>query len=83
VNEKKHNAMQFSLFPLPAVDSPRLKWIKRYAVEIQFCPYCEPGDLFPWIVTSVLHTYPGEGNTEQEALRDFALNNGLKLWNEL
>jgi hypothetical protein len=81
-----------------SMDSPRLAWMKRHGLETEFYPEAvgmtedEFGnDVFPWVcrlakprLTSGTYCPKeiGGGETEHDAIADFAKNAGLKLWNE-
>ena len=78
------------LFDIPVSESPRLKWLKKHGVKFHYST-AEVGDedefgneLWPvYAYTEPLckETSFGAG-TEDEALAKFAINRGLKLWNE-
>jgi hypothetical protein len=84
----KHIAKQFPLLEVPPMESPRLKWLDKHGVKIEHCPKVKPGDedefgneLYPYIA----HAFKSWacGATEQEAIKNLAVKNGWKLWNEL
>lgn len=70
------------LFPQSegALDSPRLKWMKRFGIRVRMSP-----------VSERVNVYEAEGGwdprryragTEDEALTAWARANGARLWNE-
>lgn len=88
--------MTDELFPhsTVAVESPRLRWMKKHNVSIIHNHDVSPGDedefsgetIFPFCATNSpdkwLQSRAGYGNTEVEALADWARRNGVRLWNE-
>lgn len=80
------------LFDLAPSLSPRLKWMREHDIQVEFIPEEERrGHEAAWEVYSywddaaddedpTAHT--GYGETEDEAIVDFARRNHLKLWNE-
>lgn len=77
--------------------SPRLAWLKRHALETERipgggCESPETGDYIPLWVCRVVKLHPnfscyrekeiGGGETEDLACADFAINAGIRLWNE-
>jgi hypothetical protein len=90
--------MNGELFKVETVLSPRLAWLKRHGLETEHIPEggreCpETGDEIPnWVCRVILpaermgcHYRPNEiggGDTEEEACADFAVNAGIRLWNE-
>jgi hypothetical protein len=86
------------LFDVPKMESPRLKWIKRHRITInniaekpdEECP--ETGEIIPqWVCYQGTNAYwrdgmlnrrTGCGNTEDEAIADWAIKNRKRLWNE-
>lgn len=70
--------MTDTLFDLPDSPSPRLEWMRRHGLLVG-----AGNDGRIYVYRSVSHTrIAGCGDTELEALTDFAINNNLKLWNE-
>ena len=84
------------LFPVEVALSPKLKWLARHNLVTEHIPEggmeCpETGDEIPHWVRRVNKTDPNEhyrpceiggGDTEDEACGDWAINAGVKLWNE-
>lgn len=66
---------QDNLFQPPDSPSPRLKWMRRHGVKVFFSDVL--GEYVAYAEMKV-----GFGDTELEALTDFAIKNNLKLWNE-
>jgi hypothetical protein len=75
-----------NLFPADqiAVKSPRLKWMEKYSIQTKCSIDIDPpwaawgGDLSAAIETDAF----GYGQTEDDALADWAKENNVKLWNE-
>jgi len=73
------------LFNLPETPSPRLAWMRANKIQCHVttqCPLpvsCWSGDL----AESMENNLIGYGNTEDEAIADFAKRAGLRLWNEV
>ena len=74
--------MTSDLFPDCRQDSPRLAWMKRHGVEVVELPVKQDGQ-YPFCAgtASLMHAF-GYGDTEDDALADFAKRNGIPLWNE-
>lgn len=66
-----------SLFDIPESLSPRLAWLDRYTIALE---YCEEDD--GWVAHSaqLKIKHAGYGDTEDDALAAFAKCNGLDLW---
>lgn len=84
------------LFPVESVasESPRLKWMKQHDVCTHFATHMQQPGEKPWCAwlpefddpTRGIPSDPdlcGYGATEDDALADLAINQGLKLWNEV
>lgn len=81
-----------TLFDVPVQLSPRLAWMEKHDVQTKNCPgdwVCEFTGLEGpcWIAWSGKQTFghilePCHGDTEKSAIADFAMRNGIRLWNE-
>lgn len=77
------------LFEVPQHLSPRLAWIKRHRVVVERVN-AETSGGFKWICRTehppLAGFWPpnsiGGGETEDEAIADFAIAAGIRLWNE-
>lgn len=70
--------MTDTLFDLPDSPSPCLQWMRRHGVQT-----AEGSDGLWYVYRTVEHPKVAAfGDTEIEALTDFAIKNNLKLWNE-
>lgn len=73
------------LFDVPPQDSPRLAWMKRHGVVTWMVQGC---DVDPWCASTEEQVKKcdteglGTGDTEDDALADFARRRNLRLWNE-
>jgi hypothetical protein len=79
-----------------AMDSPRIRWMRKWNVRTrQTAPELvgmvdeAKGDLAAWYaeddrpgVSDIDRMTLGSGATEDEALADFAVGRGIRLWNE-
>ncbi len=68
------------LFPhLAESDSPRLAWMKRYTIILKLDHHETT-----WLAFSLSNPKlkTGRGETDEDAVVDFAKNNKLRLWNE-
>ena len=87
--------MNDELFTIPPQDSPRLAWLKKHEIQPKHNKEVEPGDedefgdrIYPFSVYGsfmrgeVKYWLAGFGDTEDEALVDFARGAGIRLWNE-
>ena len=84
--------MSKELFETPQQDSPRLAWIKRHGLKVTINKNIPNGgeedefgnEAFPCECRSSVHKFAhvGLGDTEDEAIRDWAIRNGRPLWNE-
>lgn len=82
------------LFDIKSVkqDSPRFAWMKHYGVKVKNCPDVTVGDegefgneQWPWYAFAHEASQPEDfvgGETEDEALANFAKSKNLRLWNE-
>jgi hypothetical protein len=82
------------LFEIEVSESPRLKWIRGHALRTHYDKDVSPGDeceisgekLYPWVAFTGAPNFPrpdaGYGNTEDEALCDWAIKMEVRLWNE-
>lgn len=73
------------LFDIGESLSPRLKWMREHEVRTFSLDegYYEEFNLDPWECTSNKGNFrKGKGETEDEAIIDFARKNNLRLWNE-
>lgn len=82
------------LFEIPPCESPRLRWLKKHDVHTHHNKNVQPGDedelsgetIYPWVAYKGLPNFPmpnaGYGNTEHEAIVDWAIKNNVRLWNE-
>jgi hypothetical protein len=77
-----------TLFNLPPCDSPRLRWMKKHNVEtrddIKIDEYPESA-FFAWsgdLNDAIDNVRLGSGDTELDAITDWAIKNGVRLWNE-
>jgi hypothetical protein len=70
------------LFPVPAVLSPRLKWLAEHNLTTSYdAGLASEGEEFPW--TCYHRTFGGVlaiGRTEDEAMEAYCLAYGLKHW---
>lgn len=84
------------LFDVPETPSPRLAWIRRHGVVTYFSPI-EPAvwyagfaggsirDAAAWFIAEQERNGDlliGFGTTEDEAITQAAIKNGIRLWNE-
>lgn len=75
------------LFPAESVsvDSPRLKWMKKYGVQVY--DFKSPGESPEtgshkrWAAGTGILNYC-EGDTELEAISEWAKSHGIALWDE-
>ncbi len=71
--------MQTDLFPnINDIPSPKLLWIKDNKISILQNP---KSPYKPW--TAEDDRIIGFGETEEDALCDFAIKKGIRLWNEV
>lgn len=77
--------MSDSLFNLDefAQDSPKRAWIKKHKLTVSFDETCEE----PWVCYDEKILFEddstwGTGDTELDALSDWASKHNVKLWNE-
>jgi len=76
------------LFNVPAVKSPRLKWMEKYGVTTRRADHVvsagEEDDfghpVHQWTATNRWHNRGGD--TEDDALAAWARAQGVKMWNE-
>ena len=77
------------LFNLPETPSPRLAWMRKHGVWIRENREINPGDESPETGETIYpfkafgNQFVGYGNTEDEAIADFAKRAGVRLWNEV
>ena len=72
-----------------AIESPRLKWIKKHQINTMLdkhhdkdCEY-EPWAAWSADLSEALNEDNlGLGKTEHDAIADWAVKNGVRLWNE-
>lgn len=68
--------------------SPRLQWMKRYGLKIEDYDCMQAPTMMPLrsvvccMSTILRESCPGTGESEQEAIFDWAERNGIRLWNE-
>ncbi len=89
--------MSDELFSVPVQKSPKLRWMERHRIKVKHFQDVEPGDedefeneVYPYVARKadfemydlVPDSWLGVGNTEDEALVDYARKRGLLLWNE-
>lgn len=81
--------MNTELFPpsTVAVESPRLRWMKRNGVCVESCDRVprhpdDPRMAYDFEATSPSSRCNGLGDTKDEAIADWARRNGVRLWNE-
>lgn len=89
--------MSDDLFPIETTLSPRLRWMQKHNLETEHIPNggtesAETGDWIPHWICRVKKLHPnyslyfereiGSGDTEEESIADFAVNAGIRLWNE-
>jgi len=70
--------MSDELFNIPEQLSPRLAWLKKYDVQVKEFS----NRSVPWTAWDGQDCFMGHGETELDALTAYALNRGIKLWNE-
>jgi len=80
------------LFDITEQDSPRLAWIKKHAVQITVNKNIRPGnddedefgnEIRPVECRTVTRRSKiGFGDTEDEAIHDWALKNKVRMWGE-
>lgn len=78
-----------TLFTLPESKSPRLLWMEKHGVEISHRPEFNGEDedefgnvLYPFAALAPRCHERGFGNTQDDALTDWAKKNNVKMWNE-
>lgn len=70
-----------------AMKSPRLAWMERHAIRTMLCKLVQAGEN-PWmawtgdLMDAIEREAAGYGETEDDALFEFAKKNGLRMWNE-
>lgn len=68
-------------------DSPRLAWLKKHNLNTYKSPGIDEEDE-PWscwtgqLEDAIKHNSYVTGETEDEAITNWAIENGVKLWNE-
>lgn len=77
---------------LPELKSPRLLWMERHHIETHHAPHCD--EIGAWSAWSYERDSQGKGcipedpealgygDTEHDAIADYARKRGWKLWNE-
>jgi hypothetical protein len=78
------NTDDTGLFPIEtvAMDSPRMKWMKRYDIHTEYHLLAQYWSAFICDDDGNPDYPPGGGNTEDDALAALAKRHGLRLWNE-
>ena len=73
---------QDNLFSVPETPSPRLLWMQRHGITTSPPFVTSEAHRDHWLASGKLGLPFGEGDTEDDALVDYAKRHGLKLWNE-
>ena len=65
---------------IPVVKSPRLRWIESHGVKTR-CeqPKCQEDEYIQWRAWNA-HTNACFGRTEDDAIVNWAIANGVRLW---
>ena len=69
-----------TLFPLPKTPSPRLRWMQRHGLIVT--RYNPGGKYYCLSDSTELNWVVGDGDTEDEAVTNWARKAMVKLWNE-
>lgn len=71
------------LFPAESlnVDSPRIAWMKRWVLQFKPDLAYDPASFICFSLSNP-KMKSGRGDTEDDAMLDWAKQNGVRLWNE-
>ena len=72
------------LFSLPPTKSPKQKWIERHNLNTSEAPeLAEPWSCWAGNLSAALDAGTvAHGNTEEDAIVQWAIQNNVRLWNE-
>jgi len=63
------------LFEIPESPSPKLVWLKKHRLSLNFIEHSQD-----WMCCNAGYTWQGRGKTEDEAILDYCERHGLKHW---